>query len=431
MAFQTRCPECQAKLTLEEAPDADESIECPKCGNQFAAKPLKKKKAADDGDDPPAKKKDKEKKPKDKDPKAAAGPKKRKTKKKKSNPLILYLMAGGGLVILVCVGLIGYLVFGRVGKVDEMMMHVPNDFNLVRGMNVGLIARYPGYMTELDPQFNKVVKEVAAELASAAGENDPVAFTDYALHAQRKKGGTTGEVVVVRTRQKIDFGAMGPKIGAAAAVDGATAYKSNARGKMAGAVVFSPNNRLLVVVLNTGQQDAVLRASVGGPKAKDTTLAGKMTDAGKKISSGHIWTMVVTEGDLAGYAKEIGAAVKKDFGKLAKELETTKFYGVWLMFGTSVRVGLGLDCDTKDTAAEVAKYLRDGPMGKGDDSEVPNESKKVLVGHGTKEFKSELLANIKYTYTGTCVYAESKVSFEKAKPIISQFNNPNLGDAKP
>ena len=32
MAYQTRCPECQAKLRLDDTPAADEEVECPKCG---------------------------------------------------------------------------------------------------------------------------------------------------------------------------------------------------------------------------------------------------------------------------------------------------------------------------------------------------------------------------------------------------------------
>ncbi|QEL16182.1 zinc ribbon domain-containing protein [Limnoglobus roseus] len=447
MAFQTRCPECQAKLTLEDTPDADESIECPKCGNQFMAKPLKKKKADDGGDkgdekggEKPAKKGDKKKDKGEKGGKTAeAGPKKRKTKKKKSNKVIMILMAAGGLGILTCVALIGYLVLGKVSKVDEALSHVPGDFNHIRGMNVGLIARYPGYLTELTPQFNVVVKDVATELAAAAppqavpGIDDAaIAFTDYAIHAKRKvNGGVNGQVVVIRTREKINFAEVGPKLGAAANIDGVPCFRSSARGLMNNAMIFSPNNRLIVVVLATGQQDAVLRTSMGGPKAKDTTRAGKLTDAGKKISSGHLWTMVVTEGDLAGYAKAIGDSIKKDFPKVAGALQGTKVYGTWMMFGTAVRVGVGCDADTRDTASEIATSLKEGPLGKGDDSEMPNESKKVVSNHSSKEFKAELMANIKYSYTGTCVYAESKVNFEKAKPILSMFNRPDMADAAP
>lgn len=429
MAFVIRCPECQAKLTLDDTPDADESIECPKCGNQFtptaAAAKVKKK---DGGDDKPKKKKkDGDKKAKDKA--APAGPKKRKTKKKKSNPVILYLMAGGGLVILAAVIGIGYFVFGRTSKAEDMLSRVPGDFNLVRGMNVGLIARYPGYLPTLDPQFKNGVEEVANELATAAGGGTGLDFVDYAVHAKKKDKGLAGQVFVIRTRQKIDGKAIGSKLGPESNLDGMPYYKAKGAGLMNGAIVYSPNDRLIVVVPATGSQDAIFRASAGGPKAKDGTLWGKLGDAGKKISSGHIWTMVVASGDLSKYISTMGDQIKKDFPKLGGAMATSKFFGHWVMFGTSVKVGMGIDTDTKDTAAEIATSLKEGPLGKGDDSEMPNESKKAFNQHSSKEFKSELLANIKYTYTGACVYMESKVNFEKARQIINLFNNPFLTES--
>lgn len=432
MAFSTRCPECQAKLTLEDTPDADESIECPKCGNQFtptaAAAKSKKKDGGDE--EKPKKKGDKKKKSKEKEKAAApAGPKKRKTKKKKSNPIILYLMAGGGLVILAAVIGIGYFVFGRVGKAEAMLSHVPGDFNLVRGMNVGLIARYPGYMPTLDPQFKNGVEDVANELAIAAGGGTGVDFVDYAIHAKKKDKGLSGQVIVIRTRQKIDGKAIGAKLGAESNLDGMPYYKATGRGLMNGAIVYSPSDRLIVVVPATGSQEAIFRASAGGPKAKDGTLWGKMGDAGKKISSGHIWTMVIATGDLSGYISAMGAAIKKDFPKLGGAMGSSKYFGQWVMFGTSVKVGMAVDTDTKDTASEIATALKEGPLGKGDDSEMPNESKRLVSMNGTKEFKSEFLANVKYTYTGACVFLESKVNFEKGKAIINAFNNPFLTEA--
>ena len=64
MAFDIRCPECKAKLRLDEAPDPDTPIECPLCGSQFAAPDQ-----APAADGKPAKK--------------AGGPPKRKKAKKK------------------------------------------------------------------------------------------------------------------------------------------------------------------------------------------------------------------------------------------------------------------------------------------------------------------------------------------------------------
>ena len=429
MAYQTRCPECQAKLTLDEIPASDEAIECPKCGNQFTSASAKR--TQDDAGDRPEKKlkKDKSKKPKGKKDAGSASPVKiRKTRKKKSNPVILYLMAAGAIIILAAIGGIGYLLFGRGGKVDEMMTHVPGDFNLIRGMNVGLILRYPGYLPELDQHFNRDIRDVAGELAKAAGEDNAQSFCDYALHAKKKAGGLAGQLFIIRTRVAIDAKAIGAKLGSESNADGTAYWRANGRGHMANAIVYSPNNRLLIVVPNGPQQDSIFRASLGGPKAKEGTMAGKYGDAGKKITAGHIWTLVNASGDLQNYISSMGEGIKKDFAPLGNQMASSKFFGVWVTFGTAVKMGAAIDCDSKDTASNIAKNLTEGPLGKGDDSEVPNESKKVLSFSGSKVFKETFLANVKYTYTGTCAYLQSYMPFTKSSEMIRIFNNPNIAE---
>lgn len=433
MAYQTRCPECQAKLTLDDIPDADEGIECPKCGNQFTS--TASSAARDSRSDEPRKpKKPKDKKSGKKSKSAKAAPdtgnklKIRKTKKKKSNPIILYLMAAGALIILGTIGGIGYLLFGRVGKIDAMMSHIPADFNVVRGMNVGLIIRYPGYLPELDQQFNKDIRDVAAELGSAAGYNEAMDFVDYAVHGKKKQGGVAGQVFVIRTRAAIDFKTMGQKLGSEQNADGTVYYRCNGRGLMSGAIAFSPNNRLVVVVPAGGQQDAIFRTSLNGPKAKESTLAGIYGDAGKRITSGHIWTLINATGDMQSYISGMGESIKKDFAPLGNQMLKSKFFGIWVTFGTSVKMGAAIDCDSKETASNIATSLSEGPLGRGDDSEVPNDSKRVMTFAGNKVFKETFLANIKYTYSGQCAYFQSYMPFTKAREMLSLFNNPYLGD---
>lgn len=435
MAYQTRCPECQAKLTLDDIPDADEGIECPKCGNQFtsAAAAAATKGTKGGRPEPERKPKKSGKKPQKKGkPDARAGNevKIRKTKKKKSNKTILYLMAAGAIIILAAIGGIGYLLLGRVGKVDEMMSHVPGDFNLARGMNVSLISRYPGYLPELESHFNKDIRDVAAELASAAGQDDALGFVDYAVQAKKRQGGVAGQVIVIRTRTSIDGKAIGAKLGAEQNADGTAYYRANGRGLMAGAIVYSPNNRLIVVVPAGGQQDAIFRASLGGPKAKESSLAGKYGDAGKKITAGHIWTLVGATGDLQGYISYYGEGLKKDFPQLGNQMVKSKFLGVWVTFGTAVKMGAAIDADSKDTAKSIATSMSEGPLGKGDDSDVPNDTKKIMTFSSSKVFKETFLANISYSYSGECAYFQSYMPFTKVQEMIKIFNNPNLGEAR-
>ena len=273
----------------------------------------------------------------------------------------------------------------------------------------------------LNEGFAQVAVMIAATFAAAR-------VVDYAVHAKKKQGGLAGTVFVIRTRVAIDAKAIGAKLGAEQNADGTSYYRANGRGAMAGAIVFSPNNRLLVVVPAGPQQDAIFRTSLGGPKAKDTSMAGKFGDAGRKITGGHIWTLVCATGDMQPYISAMGEGIKKDFAPLGNQMLKSKFFGTYVMFGTSIKFGAGIDCESKETAQSIATNLSEGPLGKGDDSEVPNESKKILTFASNKVFKETFLANIKYTYTGDCAYLQSYMPFTKSQDMMRIFNNPSMGE---
>ena len=130
MAFDTRCPECKAKLQLDEAPDSDLPIECPKCGSLFRAPRPEgdKKPKADKGSD------DKKAKSGGKKPFVA---KKKKAKKKRTNPVFLLAAIGFGFIALGVIFSTLIWLAGRAGRVEEMLTYVPGDANWARGVNVG------------------------------------------------------------------------------------------------------------------------------------------------------------------------------------------------------------------------------------------------------------------------------------------------------
>src|SRR5262245_55320658 len=137
MAFQTRCPECNAKLRFDETPDADEAIECPRCGHvcdPADRKPMQRKQTAlgggRGGDDKPRKKKSKG------EGKSYNVPKKRRIKKKKSNPGILWAMVLGALVFGPLMGYFIYKLYFSEGKIGILMANVPGDCNWMRGLDV-------------------------------------------------------------------------------------------------------------------------------------------------------------------------------------------------------------------------------------------------------------------------------------------------------
>jgi hypothetical protein len=435
-AVDVSCPKCQAKLRLDEPPAADELVECPKCGTQFSPAapppPARKelpadlrKRPADDGR--PGKRKGK------KGIKAdapAGGPKKRKVKQKKSNPYVLALMVAGALVILGCVGAMVWLVLGVNGKVPEMASYIPGDCNLVRGVNVGLISKYPGYKGEMEKQLNAGspnLKSFMDEAAKAANA-DPETFTDYVVIG-KKKGGGGGLVVVVRSRTGFDTKAVAANLGTPSDTNGIPTYRSG-KGAFAGAAVLVPTNKMFVIVPSgSGQQQMLAAAAAGGPKNKANTFAGKMGDAGAKITTGAIWAVILTEGDLKNYAKDMADPIKTGLPTLSSALGSTKVFGLWTSFGAGgVRMGAGFECDSPDTASKVATDLRNGPMGKGDDSEPPNDFKKVFSQSSNKEFMSDFMGNMKYKSSGSAAYFETRMSQAKAQQMLTYFNKPEVGD---
>ena len=302
MAYQTRCPECQAKLRLDDTPAADEEVECPKCGTHFrpmssstAAKPSPKSEKSPKSDKP--KIGDKMKKSgKKSDAKAEGDVKKKKykAKKKKSNVAVMVMMVAGAFVILTCIGTIAYLLLSKSGKIEDLLTYVPGDFNHTRGVNVGLINRYPGYKPEMEKQLAVAIKDVADEIAKAA-DVEPNLFLDYAISSKKREGGTAGQIFVLKSARKFDATALLAKLGGAAQnIDGQAYTKlAGKAGLLTNACVYAPTDRLVIVVTAAGNQDAVLRASIGGRKQKENTLGAKLGATGGRVTRrGCFWWRV-------------------------------------------------------------------------------------------------------------------------------------------
>lgn len=443
MAYQTRCPECQAKLRLDDTPAADEEVECPKCGTQFtpmassvAAKPSPKSEKA-----PKSEKSDKpklgdksKKSSKKGDAKAEGDGKKKKykAKKKKSNVAVMAMMVAGAFVILACIGTIAYLLLSKSGKIEDLLTYVPGDFNHTRGVNVGLINRYPGYKPEMEKQLAVAIKEVADEIAKAA-DVEPGLFLDYAISSKKREGGTAGQIFVLKSARKFDATALLAKLGGAAQnIDGQAYTKlAGKAGLLTNACVYAPTDRLVIVVTAAGNQDAVLRASIGGRKQKETTLGAKLGATGGRVTKGNIWLLVQATGDLSGYIKSLGEGVKDSHSQVTSQTEQSKMFGMFVNFGgRGVVMGAALQCANKEAAKSLYTQVSEGPLSKGDDSEPPNDFKKVFSSYATKEFKI-YLADLTFNTTGDCAYFQSRLIKDKAQQMLGTFNNPNAADSAP
>lgn len=426
-AVDVTCPKCQSKLKLDEAPSADELIECPKCEHQFAPAAPKKELPADlkrpAADSPAARRKAKKKAGK----KEQEPGKSKSVKKKKTNPFVLVAMMAGALVILGAVGAIGYLALFSSGRVTEIFSYVPPEANVLRGANVGLVSKYPGYMQEVYKQMAGPVDESTAVLSKACGHDD-AEFLDYMVVAT-VKGRPGGTVLVLRTRKKFNPGELAATLGAEGQTNGVRTFRPTGKGFINGAAVLVPTDRLFVVVgAGPGQNQLLNTCAGGGVKNQANMMSGKLTDAGWKITKGHIWQMVIAQGDMANYNRDLAKPVEKSFKNVADQLGKAKTAGTWMSFGPYIRLGGAFDCDSAESASALADAMVNGPIGKGDESEVPRDLNSVVSFAAGKDFKAYFLSNIKFKSSGTCAFFETKVLKDKAQMMSQPFNNPSMGE---
>ena len=449
MPFETRCPECAAKLRLDDAPPAGTPIECAKCGTLFVPPRAAKAKAtvppgksgrprdddADEDDEAPRRPaKGGIKKPKSIKVEKTANPnnkgKKRKAKKKVTNPVFLLAAIGfgfGGLVI-VFFTMIYYL--NRAGKVEEMLTYVPPDVNWVRGVNVSLLAKYPGYAGEVTKFYTPDIKAATDKLAAAAG-HDPSEFLDYLIIA-RQRGGAGGTMYVFRTGRSMKLDVLAAGLGASESpVNGERGFRCGAGspGVLAGAVVIVPTSRIVVVIAPGNAQAGMASASTVGKGGKGDSFAKKLNATGKVVIRGTIWLLMRNTGGLSTYMEAATKVVDKDFSVIAEKSKGAAMFGVWTSPGGSgVRVGAAFECADREAAAAVAKYMKNGPLGKDDESEAPNQLKSAnLQFISDKKIFGEFMQNVKYVQERECAYAVSSLTNENAKRIMDTFNRPSMG----
>ena len=418
MPFDIRCPECEAKLRLDEAPDPGTSIECPRCGSQFRAP---KKGAGKPAEKPKADK------PKEK-ASAAAGKKakkKRKIKKKKTNPVFLLIAIGFGFVGLIVVGFLMVWMLNRAGRVEEMLTYVPGNCNWARGANVAQLSKYPGYAGELSKFYGEPVQQAADAFAKLAGRENAEGFTDYLIIAQNV-GGPSGALYVLRFTRKIPPGAGAELPGATA--DGTDTYRFDQRGVgiLRNARVYFPPGGRMAVIATGGSAANMIREAAAG--TKESSFAGDLNATARVVVRGNIWLLIRQVGGnktwLANTTKESLKDMKSLGDKTEKGVPT---FGVWTTpGGGGVRFGAAMEMPTAEDASALVKAMEEGPLGKGDESEPPNSMKQFQL-FTDRRMASELLQSLRFKSKDECAYVIFTLSGEGAKRGMDMFNNPSLG----
>ncbi len=436
MAFQTRCPECEAKLRFDEAPEAEEAIECPRCGHVFdaaEAKPIPKKQkalAGGGGDDRPRRKKKKGK--------SGAGgeksnvPKKRKVKIKKSNPVILWVMLIGALIVAPAIGWVGYKLFYGTGKIGGLMSYVPPDCNLMHGVDVERMGKYPGFADQLKAAMAGDFDEGREVLSKAAGASVDT-FIDYAMSAKILNGSNSGAMLIFQSLEPFNVATLYTGLGGKAEpFDGIEVQKLGARtGVMNGAYVYCPTDRIMVVIVNFGDQKKMLRASLAAKNSpKEGSMQAKLGDTGKKVTRAHIWNLMRPEGDLKDRLKEqIADPLKGALPALSQKVASAKMFGCYLWFGKMIIYGAAIECDSNGSAESLAKTMKEGDqLGKGEDSDIPRDLRSIFPVVFIKEF-AEFMSNLRFLSQGQMAYLESKMELAKSIQVLTYFNRPNMWEA--
>jgi transcription initiation factor TFIIIB Brf1 subunit/transcription initiation factor TFIIB len=311
MAVELRCPECQAKLRLQRAPEPDSEIECTKCGFVFSAddNPAKtsaadeeagerenqkgKKNAAAVAEKPAtAKKSDK--------PKANDVPfkrKKRRGKKKKTNPVLMWSIIGGALLILGFASAVLYFLMSKKTSSQEMMSYLPDECDEVIGINLGHLQKYPEFYKACEMQFaSKSFRKAADVFSKALGSEASYNLLEYVIQGEGKSGGspdgTPVEATILRTKAEFDTNLLSKMPGAQQyTAEGVKYYTINDIPdlKYPGLRVFAPTNRL-VVFCRGDMPDNKFKAMITGNKANpDASVYKRCGPLFKQVTRGTVW----------------------------------------------------------------------------------------------------------------------------------------------
>jgi hypothetical protein len=299
MAFELRCPGCRAKLRLPDAPEEGSEIECPKCGQVFAAEAASvgaarggdgagttRKKPASDA---PAKSK------KRKEPAPGGTPRRRLLKKRKSNPYVLYGAIGGGVLLLgIFIGAIVWF-FNRQSASQEMMLYLPDDCDEVWGINIGHLQKYPEFYKTCEAGFaNTGFKRAADMFSKALGQetNDTITYVVQGT-------GQGVAATVLRTKEEFDPGMLarmpsaqkGTRNGVDYYVIPGSQIQELGYGELI--KIFAPTPRIVVFTRGDTPEskfDAMLSGHEGNKEATPGVRAGQLA---KQVVRGTAWRFML------------------------------------------------------------------------------------------------------------------------------------------
>ncbi len=401
MAFDYRCPACKAKLRLDEEQPAGTPIECPKCNETFAAPAQAETAARKEGSD-----KSEADKP--------AEPQKKKLAKNKMeqerefmNEFLLLGIVGSAMFALIATCCIILWIMGRAARVEDMVALLPSNFNAVRGVSIDQMRKYPGFKAEVDKVYDASMVEGYTELAKAVGQG-PDSLTYLIIAKDASTPG--GSAYIFRVKKSFDTKALAKLDGAASTGEGYAISNTASSSFLRGSTVYCPSDQIIVVFKGNDPSGNMSKmAGVVKSEPKDGTRE-KIGTTGKLAIRAHFWTIIRPQGAMENYLKTTGAPIKSDLPKLASSLEGASVLATWCtVAGRGFRFGAGIECSSSDDAKALAKNIREGKLGKGDESEPPNELKSALSIIGQKKEFGEFMQYIEFKSKDKCAYIASKL----------------------
>jgi hypothetical protein len=395
MAVELRCPECKAKLRLPIEPEPDSEIECPKCEHVFPCE--ENLVHAGSAGDKPRKKADGDEKPKkaaekaDKKPEGEPQPKKRKkkkSKKKKTPPLVIAGIVAGVLMFLGVAGAAVWF-FTKKSSSQEMMTYLPDDCNVVFGLNLGHVQKYPEFYKTCQAAFaNTGFKKAGDTLAKALGNETIDEVVDYVVQGVGKSGGAT----VFKTKVEYDPGVLAKIPGAKEYVlNGVKYYTIPDIRELGypGLRVFGPTNRL-VVFCSAVPEDKFRLMLEGNKDNMENTAYVRSGSLGKQTIRGTAWRFTVDakaggprigEGTVVPPAtagqkpSEEDIALAQEWGSIASG---AKGMGVKASVGSrEVRGELFVQYDDSETASSKLKAWKEKEWIKDEEVEAPKWFKNI------------------------------------------------------
>jgi len=403
MAFDVRCPSCKAKMRFDDPPKRGDPIECPKCGQTFpapSANAFEEKKA-----DPP-KKAD--------DPKKGKKPKTVEAEPRTYfNHWLLLLIVGGLMGMLITVFTIVWVVVARAARAEDMVACVPDNFNVLRGVNLKAMQNYPKVKANADKFYDAEASGIYDECSKKLGLDS----SDLVFYVCARQAGTNSVLHMFAVRDNFDPTPLG---------GGQTVPLGRA-----GVSAVCPTRNLIMAASGSNASTHLSLAAENARTKPRDGMHTKIGTTGKLAIRGQIWTVFRDSGTLKDWMARGVEPLKADgsLTKLRDSVSKASVLATWVSFGTSgVRVGAGIELNESKDAADLVIDLKKGPLGKADESEPPNSLKQSLSSVANVSQNGAFWQYLEYRQSGSCAYLTSKIEDpEKANNLLGEFINSGRG----